>query len=122
MSDVPIRFSKELRKRMIASQKVKGAAGYLGLLSGLKLAHLAPEARRSISCAGAETLQLPAIAEYSSAEVMGHSADRLCSYFGVTRAEQVSCTAAVQYATHRTRTPLRCAPTSLQQTRRRPGC
>ena len=45
MSDVPIRFSKELRKRMIASQKVKGVAGYLGLLSGLKLAHLAPEAR-----------------------------------------------------------------------------
>ena len=34
-------------------------------------------------------LQLPAIAEYSTAEVMGHSADRLCSYFGVTRAEQV---------------------------------
>jgi len=43
MSDVPIRFSKALRKRMLASQKVKSIPGYLGLLSGLKLKDLSPE-------------------------------------------------------------------------------
>lgn len=52
MSDVPIRFSREVRKRMIKSQKAKGLPGYLALLKGLKLADLAPE--------------LPAIAEYST--------------------------------------------------------
>lgn len=43
MSDVPIRFSREMRKRMIASTKVKTTGGYLSLLGGLKMAHLAPE-------------------------------------------------------------------------------
>ena len=34
-------------------------------------------------------LQLPAVAEFSTNETMGHSADRLCAAFGVTRKEQV---------------------------------
>lgn len=74
MSDVPIRFSREVRKRMIKSQKAKGLPDYLKLLSGLKLAHLAPE--------------LPAIAEFSTGEVMGHSSDRLASTWGVSRQSQ----------------------------------
>jgi acetyl-CoA acetyltransferase len=74
MSDVPIRYHREVRKRMLKSQKVKGLGGYLGLLAGLQLAHLAPE--------------LPAIAEFSTGEVMGHSADRLAATWGVTREEQ----------------------------------
>eukprot|EP01108_Squamamoeba_japonica_P000678 TRINITY_DN1239_c0_g1_i1.p2 TRINITY_DN1239_c0_g1~~TRINITY_DN1239_c0_g1_i1.p2 ORF type:complete len:304 (-),score=167.28 TRINITY_DN1239_c0_g1_i1:79-990(-) len=74
MSDVPIRFSRNLRKRMIASTKVKAAAGYLKLLKGLKLRDLAPET--------------PPIAEFSTGEVMGHSADRLASVWGVSRADQ----------------------------------
>ena len=52
MSDVPIRFSRDMRKLMLKSQKVKGLGGYLGLLKGFKLSHLAPE--------------LPAIAEFST--------------------------------------------------------
>ena len=32
------------------------------------------------------------MAEFSTNEVMGHSADRLCAAFGVTRQEQVSAT------------------------------
>ena len=39
------------------------------------------------------TLQLPAVAEFSTGETMGHSADRLCAAFGVTRQEQVSTVA-----------------------------
>lgn len=74
MSDVPIRFSRNLRKRMLASRKVKSTMGYLGLLSGVKLSDFAPEA--------------PGVAEFSTNEVMGHSADRLCAFLGVSRKEQ----------------------------------
>eukprot|EP00055_Hartaetosiga_balthica_P000064 m.135562 g.135562 ORF g.135562 m.135562 type:complete len:460 (+) comp10074_c0_seq1:20-1399(+) len=74
MSDAPIRFSRNMRAAMIASQKVKSPGGYLGLLGQLKLKDLAPE--------------LPAIAEFSTNETMGHSADRLASAFGVSREEQ----------------------------------
>jgi len=74
MSDVPIRFSKKMRKRMIASTKAKNFFGYLKLLKGFSLSELAPE--------------LPAIAEFSTGETMGQSGDRLATRFGVTRKEQ----------------------------------
>ena len=67
-SDVPIRFSKPIRKRLLGLSKAakKGIPGYLGLLKGLKLGDLAPEA--------------PAIANYTTGEVMvGYS-----KYGGVT--------------------------------------
>lgn len=75
-SDVPIRFSKPIRKRLLQFPKVskKGAPAILGLLKGLKLGDLAPEA--------------PAIANYTTGEVMGHSSDRLAAKFGVSRREQ----------------------------------
>lgn len=34
--------------------------------------------------------QIPAVAEFSTGEVMGHSADRLCAAFGISRIEQVN--------------------------------
>jgi acetyl-CoA acetyltransferase family protein len=74
MSDVPIRFSRGLRQRMLASRKARGFGDYLKLLKGLSLKDLAPEA--------------PAIAEFSTGEVMGHSSDRLAARWGVTRKEQ----------------------------------
>eukprot|EP00911_Craspedida_sp_UC1_P001882 UC1_evm1s1445 len=74
MSDVPIRFSRNLRKQMLASRSVKSAGGYLNLLGKLSAKDLAPE--------------LPAIAEFSTNETMGHSADRLASMFGVSRNDQ----------------------------------
>ncbi|CAE7315076.1 hypothetical protein FNF27_00156 [Cafeteria roenbergensis] len=74
MSDVPIRWSRPVRQRMLASRKARKPADFLKLLKGLKLADLAPEA--------------PAIAEFSTGEVMGHSSDRMAARFGVTRAEQ----------------------------------
>mmetsp|Transcript_47194 Transcript_47194/g.118864 ORF Transcript_47194/g.118864 Transcript_47194/m.118864 type:complete len:475 (+) Transcript_47194:82-1506(+) len=74
MSDVPIRFSRPLRKRMIAASKIRQPMDYLKLLKGIKPADLAPEA--------------PGIAEFSTNETMGHSADRLATKFGVTRREQ----------------------------------
>lgn len=75
-SDVPIRFSKPIRQRLLKANKAlkKGPAGALGLLKGLKLADFAPEA--------------PAIANYTTGEVMGHSSDRLAAKFGVSREDQ----------------------------------
>ncbi|ETW08203.1 hypothetical protein H310_00852 [Aphanomyces invadans] len=74
-SDVPIRFSRPIRKRLINSAKAlkAGPAGILKLLSGLKLSDLAPEA--------------PAIKNFHTNEVMGNSSDRLSARFGVTRKE-----------------------------------
>ncbi|XP_072045934.1 trifunctional enzyme subunit beta, mitochondrial-like [Amphiura filiformis] len=75
MSDVPIRFSRQMRKFMIRQQKAKSIGAKLGLAGKyLSLGALAPE--------------LPAVSEFSTNEVMGHSADRLCAAFGVTRREQ----------------------------------
>lgn len=75
-SDVPIRYSKAIRQRLLAFPKAskKGPLGVLGLLKGLGLKDLAPET--------------PAIANYTTGEVMGHSSDRLAQKFGVSRREQ----------------------------------
>jgi acetyl-CoA acyltransferase len=57
-SDVPIRFSKPIRQRLLQFPKAskKGLAGTLGLLKGLKLKDLAPEA--------------PSIQNFTTGEVM----------------------------------------------------
>ncbi|UYV65307.1 HADHB [Cordylochernes scorpioides] len=74
LSDVPIRFGRKMRKLMLSANKAKGVVGKLKLLSKLRPAYLAPE--------------LPAVAEYSSGETMGYSADRLAAAFKVSRREQ----------------------------------
>lgn len=75
-SDVPIRFSRPIRKRLLQVGKAskKGMMGYLGLLKGLQLKDLAPEA--------------PAIQNYTTGEVMGSSNDRLAAKFGISRKDQ----------------------------------
>lgn len=57
-SDVPIRYSRNIRQRLLKVSKVakQGLPGYLSLLKGLKLKDFAPEA--------------PAIANYTTGEVM----------------------------------------------------
>ena len=74
-SDVPIRFARPLRKRMLAASKAMkgGPAGILKLLKGLKGSDFAPEA--------------PAIKNFHTNEVMGNSSDRLSSRFHVSRQE-----------------------------------
>ncbi|CAL1537580.1 unnamed protein product [Lymnaea stagnalis] len=75
MSDVPIRHSRQMRKILLASQKAKTISAKLSLLAQvLKPAVWNPE--------------LPAVAEFSTNETMGHSGDRLAAAFGVTRREQ----------------------------------
>ena len=73
-SDVPIRFSRNIRKRLLASQKAKGLGGMLGLARGLKLKDLAPD--------------LPAIAEFSTGLTMGDNAERLAKSLDIGRDAQ----------------------------------
>lgn len=76
-SDVPIRFSKRLREKFLQVAKVSKTGGPLGLLKmfakGFKMSDLVPEA--------------PAIQNFHTREVMGHSSDRLAARFGISREE-----------------------------------
>ena len=74
LSDAPIRFGREVRRRLIQSQKARGVLDYVKLLQGLSLKDLAPDT--------------PAIAEFSTGLTMGQSAERLAKRLGLTREEQ----------------------------------
>ncbi|XP_014241793.1 trifunctional enzyme subunit beta, mitochondrial [Cimex lectularius] len=74
MSDVPIRHSRKMRALMLKANKAKTPMQKLQLLSSLRPDFFVPE--------------LPAVAEFSSGETMGHSADRLAAAFKVSRNEQ----------------------------------
>lgn len=74
LSDVPIGLGKEARRRLQKARGAKNSRDYLSLLRGLKASDLLPRA--------------PEIAEYSTGETMGESADRLAAAFGVSRQAQ----------------------------------
>jgi len=74
MSDVPIRLSRKLRSVLLRSNKAKTLLQKIQLFSTVRPSYLA--------------LELPAVAEFSSGETMGHSADRLAAAFGISRREQ----------------------------------
>ncbi|XP_025935985.1 trifunctional enzyme subunit beta, mitochondrial isoform X6 [Apteryx rowi] len=74
MSDVPIRHSRKMRKTMLTLNRAKTLGQKLSLISKIRPDYFAPE--------------LPAVAEFSTNETMGHSADRLAAAFAVSRVEQ----------------------------------
>ncbi|XP_063298011.1 trifunctional enzyme subunit beta, mitochondrial [Pelobates fuscus] len=74
MSDVPIRHSRKMRKAMLSLNKAKTLGQRLSVVSRIRPDFFAPE--------------LPAVAEFSTSETMGHSADRLAAAFSVSRVEQ----------------------------------
>ncbi|XP_012062759.1 PREDICTED: trifunctional enzyme subunit beta, mitochondrial [Atta cephalotes] len=74
MSDIPIRFNRSMRSLMLQANKAKTLPNKLALLASIRPNHFIPD--------------LPAVAEFSTNETMGHSADRLAAAFGVTRKEQ----------------------------------
>jgi acetyl-CoA acyltransferase len=65
-----------MRQAFLNANKLakKGTFAMAGAFKGIKLKDLAPEA--------------PAIANYTTGEVMGHSSDRLAAKFGVSRSDQ----------------------------------
>lgn len=74
MSDIPVRFKKKFRQKVLEARKYKSPLDFLKFLKGLRPKDLLPE--------------LPAIAEFSTGETMGKSADRMAARFGVSRNDQ----------------------------------
>lgn len=74
LGDIPVGFTRDVRRRLFDSRRYRGLKDWLPFFKGLRLRELLPQA--------------PAIAEFSTGESMGESADRLAARFGVTRAEQ----------------------------------
>jgi acetyl-CoA acyltransferase len=74
MSDIPVRFKKKFRQKVLDARKYKSPLQFLGFFKGLGFKDFLPE--------------LPAIAEFSTGETMGKSADRMAARFGVSRHEQ----------------------------------
>lgn len=74
LSDVPIRHSRKMRSLMLRANKAKTPMQKLSLFGSIRPDYLIPE--------------LPAVAEFSSGETMGQSADRLSASFKVSRVEQ----------------------------------
>lgn len=77
-SDLPIRLTRPIRQKLITMNKATKKGGTIGgirhLLKGLKMKDL-----------GFET---PAIANYTTGEVMGFSSDKLSAKFGISRDDQ----------------------------------
>ncbi|XP_043526970.1 trifunctional enzyme subunit beta, mitochondrial [Frieseomelitta varia] len=74
MSDIPIRHNRRMRSLMLQANKAKTVGQKLQLLASIRPSHFVPD--------------LPAVAEFSSNETMGHSGDRLAAAFGISREEQ----------------------------------
>lgn len=74
MSDIPIRFRKKFRQKMLEARKYKSIGDFLSFFKGLRPSHLLPE--------------IPSISEFSTGETMGESADRMAAHFGISRQEQ----------------------------------
>lgn len=74
LSDVPIMFQKKVREKLFKARKFKTPKEYLSVVKGLSPSDLLPDT--------------PAIAEFSTGESMGESADRLAALFDVPREAQ----------------------------------
>ena len=74
LSDVPIRFQKKVRQKLMAAQKAKGPKDYAKLIRDLRPADLIPDA--------------PSISEFSTGLSMGQNADRLARRLGISRKAQ----------------------------------
>jgi acetyl-CoA acyltransferase len=74
LTDIPILFSKPLRETLVAASKAKSPGAKVAALSRIRPAHLAPVT--------------PAIAEPSTGETMGQSAERMAKENGITREAQ----------------------------------
>jgi acetyl-CoA acetyltransferase family protein len=74
LTDIPIRYRKTLRMKLIESQKYRKTLDYLNFVKGLHFGDLLPE--------------IPSISEHSTYRTMGEDCDRLAARIGVNREEQ----------------------------------
>src|SRR6056297_3151185 len=74
MSDIPIRFRKTFRQKLLETQKYKSPADWLKFFRGLSPSDLLPE--------------IPSISEFSTGETMGESCDKMAAKYDISREEQ----------------------------------
>ncbi|MGH7480732.1 MAG: acetyl-CoA C-acyltransferase FadI [Longimicrobiales bacterium] len=74
LSDIPILVSKPLRDRLVAASRARSVAGRVKAFAGFRPGELAPTT--------------PAIAEPTTGETMGQSAERMARENGISREEQ----------------------------------
>ncbi len=74
LTDVPIRFRKRFRQKLVEAQKYRGVADYLTFFKGLRPSDLLPE--------------IPQVAEFTTGRTMGEDCEMLASRIGVSRREQ----------------------------------
>lgn len=74
LTDVPILFSKEMREALVRASKAKSLGDRLQAFRAIRPRHLAPIT--------------PAIAEPTTGETMGESAEKMAKQNGITREEQ----------------------------------
>lgn len=74
MSDIPIRFRKKFRQKLLETQRYKSPGDYLKFFKNLKPSDLLPE--------------IPSIAEFSTGETMGESCDKMAAKYDISREEQ----------------------------------
>jgi len=74
LTDIPILFSKEMRERFVELSKARSMGARLKAFAGFRPRELAPQA--------------PAIAEPTTGESMGESAERMAKENGISREEQ----------------------------------
>ncbi|MGM0459777.1 MAG: acetyl-CoA C-acyltransferase [Bacteroidota bacterium] len=74
MSDIPIRFRKKFRQKLLDTQRYKSPSDYLKFFKNLKPSDLLPE--------------IPTIAEFSTGETMGESCDKMAAKYDISREEQ----------------------------------
>lgn len=74
LSDIPIRYRKKFRQKLLETQKYKSPADYLKFFRGLSPSDLLPE--------------IPSISEFSTGETMGESSDKMAAKYNIPREEQ----------------------------------
>jgi len=74
MSDIPIRFRKKFRQKLLDARKYKSISDFLKFFKGLRPSDLLPE--------------IPSISEFSTGDTMGESCDRMAAHFGISRQAQ----------------------------------
>ena len=74
MSDIPIRFRRKFRQKLLDARKYKSLSDWLSFFKGLRPSDLLPD--------------IPDISEFSTGETMGQSCDRMAAHFGISREAQ----------------------------------
>ena len=86
ISDAPIQFRKQMRRKLFKAQKLRGLGDYMGFMLSLRPADFFPER--------------PKVAEYSTKRVMGEDCDIMAARFNISRAAQDAFAVRSHHSAH----------------------